>query len=178
MTTRDDLVDAAVELFRTQGVTGSGVDAICRRAGVTKGVFSHHFPGGKTALVQAAVERNADDVRALVSRLRERTEGLPELVLALFEAYAKLFGRHGWAYGCPVAAVAVESGLDPALADAAATGFRVWREQLGELGFDPATAALVLATVEGAILQARAERDLTAFRQVGERLAEFLATQA
>lgn len=178
MTTRDDLVEAAVELFRTQGVSGSGVDAICRRAGVTKGVFSHHFPGGKKTLVQAAVERNAADVRALIARLHERTEGVPDLVLALFDAYAKLFHRYGWAHGCPVAATAVESGLDATLADAAAAGFRSWREQLGELGLEPATAALVVATVEGAILQARVERDSTVFHQVGGRLAEFLAHEA
>jgi TetR/AcrR family transcriptional repressor of lmrAB and yxaGH operons len=175
--TRTALVEAAVELFRAQGVSGSGVGAICQQAGVTKGVFSHHFPGGKAELVRAAVDRNTDEVRGLIIRLRLRTDGsTPELVLALFGAYTKLFQRHGWAYGCPVAATAVESGLDPMLAEAAAAGFRAWRRLLGEIApdVDESTAALLVATIEGAILQARAEQGAKVFTQIGQRLAELL----
>jgi TetR/AcrR family transcriptional repressor of lmrAB and yxaGH operons len=175
--TREVLVEAAAELFRTQGISGSGIGAICQRAGVTKGVFSHHFPGGKSELVRAAVDRNTREVRMLITRLRDRTDGsTPALLRALFDAYAKLFARHGWAYGCPVAATAIESGLDPTLAEAAAAGFQTWRDCLRELDptLDEPTAALIVAAVEGAILQARAQQDLAAFRQIGERLAEFL----
>lgn len=41
--TREKLVTAAVRLIVKNGYHGSGVDAICEEAGVTKGSFFHHF---------------------------------------------------------------------------------------------------------------------------------------
>lgn len=41
--TRDALVDAAMELFAEQGLTGPSLDAICARAGFTRGAFYVHF---------------------------------------------------------------------------------------------------------------------------------------
>lgn len=41
--TREKLVGAAVGLILERGYHGTGVEAICERAGVTKGSFFHHF---------------------------------------------------------------------------------------------------------------------------------------
>ncbi|MFP3874938.1 MAG: TetR/AcrR family transcriptional regulator [Thiohalophilus sp.] len=43
--TRDALIAAGREEFATNGYADSAVDAIVRRAGVTKGAFYHHFSG-------------------------------------------------------------------------------------------------------------------------------------
>jgi len=171
--TRDELVEAAILLFRRQGVSGTGLDEICRRAGVTKGVFAHHFPGGKRELLTAAVERNASDVRALLARLAERSDGsAPELVRALFATYARLFRKHGWAFGCPVAAAVVEAREDEEVVVGAA--FASWRAALREIDFRDGLDALVVAAFEGAILQARADRNADVFDQIGESLAQLI----
>ena len=171
--TRDELVEAAILLFRRQGVSGTGLDEICRRAGVTKGVFAHHFPGGKRELLTAAVERNASDVRALLARLAERSDGsAPELVRALFATYARLFRKHGWAFGCPVAAAVVEAREDEEVVVGAA--FASWRAALREVDFRDGLDALVVAAFEGAILQARADRNADVFDQIGESLAQLI----
>jgi AcrR family transcriptional regulator len=41
--TREALIDAAMELFAEQGLTGPSLDAICAHAGYTRGAFYVHF---------------------------------------------------------------------------------------------------------------------------------------
>lgn len=51
---RERLLEAAVALVRTQGFTGTSVDDLCARAGVTKGAFFHHFPSKQQLGVELA----------------------------------------------------------------------------------------------------------------------------
>ncbi|MGX7826950.1 TetR/AcrR family transcriptional regulator [Actinokineospora sp. 24-640] len=51
--TRQALVDSAVELFTEGGYAATSLDAVARRARVTKGALYHHF-SGKQALFEAA----------------------------------------------------------------------------------------------------------------------------
>lgn len=53
---REKLFDAAFSLFRRQGYAATSVDALCDRAGVTKGAFFHHFPN-KDAFAVASADR-------------------------------------------------------------------------------------------------------------------------
>jgi AcrR family transcriptional regulator len=53
--TRQALVDSAVELFTRNGYAGTSLDAIAGRARVTKGALYHHF-SGKQALFEAVME--------------------------------------------------------------------------------------------------------------------------
>lgn len=54
--TRDRLVVAAAELFAEQGLDGPSLDAICERAGYTRGAFYVHF-GTREDLVAAVAEK-------------------------------------------------------------------------------------------------------------------------
>lgn len=46
------LLNAAVEEFLTKGYSGTSVDAIAARAGVSKGGFYHHFPNKEVLLME------------------------------------------------------------------------------------------------------------------------------
>src|ERR1035441_3450634 len=48
------LLNAALQLIRTKGYAATTIDAICHKAGVTKGSFFHHFKS-KDELALAAV---------------------------------------------------------------------------------------------------------------------------
>lgn len=50
---RTKLLNAAIEVVRAQGYAATSVDELCKRAGVTKGAFFHHFES-KDALAVAA----------------------------------------------------------------------------------------------------------------------------
>jgi AcrR family transcriptional regulator len=53
--TRQALVDSATELFTKRGYAATPLDAIVKRARVTKGALYHHF-SGKQALFEAAFD--------------------------------------------------------------------------------------------------------------------------
>ncbi len=49
--TRARILAAAAETFAGQGYDATGVAEICKRAGVSKGAFYHHFPTKQTLLL-------------------------------------------------------------------------------------------------------------------------------
>ena len=53
--TRDRLVTATADLFRTSGYHATSVKEIVERAGAPFGSMYHHFPGGKVELGDAAI---------------------------------------------------------------------------------------------------------------------------
>lgn len=64
MSARTRLLDAATELVRRQGFSGTSVEALCGHAGVTKGAFFHHFRS-KDALGVAAAQAWTEHAAAL-----------------------------------------------------------------------------------------------------------------
>ena len=61
--TRGRLLAVARKLFATKGYAATSLDALVRRAGVTKGAFYHHFPD-KQAIFRAVFEAVEDDLVA------------------------------------------------------------------------------------------------------------------
>lgn len=66
--TENALVSAAADLFEEMGPNAVSVRAIAERAGVNHGLVHHYF-GSKSGLVQAVLERRADESAAAI---RER----------------------------------------------------------------------------------------------------------
>ena len=63
--TRQRIVNAASQGFRSQGFAGVGVDGIAKAAGVTSGAFYSHL-GSKNGAFEAALEIGLDEVIAAV----------------------------------------------------------------------------------------------------------------
>lgn len=176
--TRERIVRSATGLFRRVGVSGAGIGAICERAGVTKGVFSHHFPGGKDQLVVEVVERSGADVAALLRSVGPGAGGAPgPAVEAAFRAYGDLLRIEGTDFGCPVAASVVDtSQASPTVRRAAGEVFRRWSQDVadGLGGIDAEVGMLLVAALEGAILLARAQGDPAVLDRTGAALAALL----
>jgi AcrR family transcriptional regulator len=83
---RERLLQAATELFAERGVAATGVETICRRAGVVKSALYWHFRN-KQRLVAAVVERAGDrwveEIRSSVAEAGDPTERLDRFVAGL-----------------------------------------------------------------------------------------------
>jgi AcrR family transcriptional regulator len=73
--TRGKLLAVARKLFATKGYAATSLDALVRRAGVTKGAFYHHFPD-KQAIFRAVFEAVEDDLVAAALAGSKGTDAL------------------------------------------------------------------------------------------------------
>src|ERR1700751_5482074 len=82
----DALLGATSELTYEQGITGTGVDAIAARAGVTKRTLYQHFGSKDQLVAEALSERNRRALLNLETGARRRSKETGELaILALFD---------------------------------------------------------------------------------------------
>jgi TetR/AcrR family transcriptional regulator, transcriptional repressor for nem operon len=82
---RTKLLDAAIEVVRKQGYAATSVDELCKKAGVTKGAFFHHFES-KDALAVAAANHWSDTTGALFAQAPYHTPEDPlDRVLAYID---------------------------------------------------------------------------------------------
>jgi AcrR family transcriptional regulator len=86
---RTRLLDAAIESLTERGYTGTTVQEVSRRAGLSVGCQQHHFPT-KTDLLVAAIERLFEqrrrDLVTALGHLPEGPERTSELVRLLWQA--------------------------------------------------------------------------------------------
>lgn len=167
MTSRDRLIAAMADALQRKGLHGVGLNELLSQAASPKGVLYHHFPGGKTELAVAAIDRVVTRLEGSLAALAEQPEPLQALADWLGQA-ERLLRDSGFERGCPLATVALESTADDdMLRDALAQGFARLRQAvsslLERLGIAPpraqALATLVLSAYEGALLQARVAGD-------------------
>ena len=163
---RERLLNGARKLLAEKGYAGMELRDVAKRGRAPRGSIYHHFPGGKRQLAVEAAELEGREVRAAIeTSLAQR--GLAETLTAFGEMFRRRVKDKPEHLGCPVAAAALARPEDPALAAAATEAFRSWEEPIaaalrGE-GVDVDEAAifacLVVSTIEGALVRARAAAD-------------------
>lgn len=93
---REQLLDVATELAAEQGFHAVSVEAIARRAGITRAVIYQHFDD-LHALLEAVIEREMARALAQISKtaLTDLSEGDPEeLMLESLDAYLRAVNDH------------------------------------------------------------------------------------
>ena len=127
---RDRMVVSAAMLLREKGLTGTSFGDVIEHSGAPRGSIYHHFPGGKTQLVEDAVRFAGGYIVGTIDRAAK--DGDPVLVLRAFTAaWRRVLEDSDFRAGCPVVAVAVEAhDGDSALTDAVAEAFGRWQESL------------------------------------------------
>ncbi|MGY2900224.1 AcrR family transcriptional regulator [Curtobacterium sp. PvP017] len=83
--TEQKLLDAAEELFFTQGIAATPIDAVLDRAGISSATLYRGY-ASKEALVAAALERRHDDWLATWDRAVEAAPDDRGRLLAVFDA--------------------------------------------------------------------------------------------
>jgi AcrR family transcriptional regulator len=163
---RRRLLNGARRLLAEKGYAGMELRDVAERGDAPRGSIYHHFPGGKAQLAAEAATLEGEEIRAAIERsLVER--GLGETLTMFGEMFRRQARNHPERLGCPVAAAALARPEDPALAAAATAAFRSWEEPIaaalereGVEAKEAATfAGLVVSTIEGALVRARAAAD-------------------
>jgi AcrR family transcriptional regulator len=184
---RERMVISAALLIRERGAQPTAIADVLEHSGAPRGSAYHYFPGGRTQLLCEAIDYAGDYVAA---KLAEADTGLDALD-GLVAYYRKQLVRSEYRAGCPVVAVAVEAG-DPAkqdqatpVIDRAAAAFARWTDLIAErLVADGVSAAraeelamLTTTAIEGAIIVARASRDLKPLESVHGQLRDLLQAE-
>jgi AcrR family transcriptional regulator len=182
------MVISTALLVRERGARATSIDDVHAHSGAPRGSVYHHFPGGRAELLREATDYAGEFTAARIAR----AESTLEVLDGLHRTYRNQLTRSGYRAGCPVVAVSVEAG-DPEtdqsahkqLLDRAAAAFTSWTDALASrLEADGVTAGraqelavLVIASVEGALVMARARRDTRPLDDVHRRLRELLLTE-
>jgi TetR/AcrR family transcriptional regulator, lmrAB and yxaGH operons repressor len=160
------LLNGARRLLAEKGYAGMELRDVAIRGKAPRGSIYHHFPGGKRQLAVEAAGLEGAEIREMIERsLQER--GLRETLAMFGELFRRRVSDHPERLGCPVAAAALARPEDPALAAAATAAFQSWedpiavalREQGVSLENAATFAGLVVSTIEGALIRARAAGD-------------------
>ena len=180
---RATMAEGASQLLATNGMDGTTFAEVLARTGAPRGSVYHHYPGGKTELIHAALDVANTFGRAELEAVRGRPA--VEVVTTFLAQWRGLLESFSLRAGCAVVAVAV-GGSEPELREHAGAVFREWRELLAGLMVDggvepgsaPSLAMLVIAATEGAVAVSRAEGDLEPFEAVATQLLELVARAA
>jgi AcrR family transcriptional regulator len=173
--TRDRLVFTAMQLFAEKGYLSTSVADILREADANPGSLYHAFPT-KQDLLLAVLNAYREGIgQMLIAPAWEGVSDPVERVFALLARYRGLLEATGCMYGCPIGSLALElHEPDPPVRELLAENFSGWIDHIEAClaaardrfpkDFDPRrAAAFVLTVMEGAVMQARTYRDLSAF---------------
>lgn len=157
------LLKGARQLLAEKGYAGMELRDVAERGKAPRGSIYHHFPGGKVQLAREAAELEGTTIRDLIERsLEER--GLKQTLTLFGDVFRRRVADYPERIGCPVAAIALARPEDPELAAAATAAFQSWERPIAAALRDEGVntkdaeifAGLVVSTVEGALLRARA----------------------
>ena len=183
-TTRDRIVQAAIELFWRKGYGSTSIADILETAKVNSGSLYYFFKG-KQELLVAVLEAYRDGIGPmLLEPAWGEIEDPVEKVFALLGTYRRLLVETDHSYGCPIGSLALElHEPDPEVRELIAANFASWTDAvrgcLEQAGIARSTdtkalAELVLTVMEGAVMQTRTYRDIGYYDRAVDQLRRYI----
>ncbi|MBJ8347693.1 TetR/AcrR family transcriptional regulator [Antrihabitans sp. YC2-6] len=125
--TRTRIVASTCELYRRQGMAGTGLKQIAQAARAPFGSIYHFFPGGKGQLTEEVIRSWGLMYGDLVAQVFDSAPDLPTAIEWAFAGAAESLAVTDYVDGCPVATVALEvASTDETLRLATADVFTDW----------------------------------------------------
>lgn len=177
------MIGAALDLLRQSGLSALETRHVAAASGASRAAVQRFFPGGKLELAAAALREAEQGIAQWFGAVFEQRKPIAEKVQMLFAEAAKNVEASGFTKGCPAASVTLEIDRDSeGLRAICRAAFATWQNAIAA-GLDEVpeaerreTAELILATLEGALILARAaatkEPLLGAGRSLGELFAQ------
>jgi len=183
--TRKRIVEAAAPIFNQHGYEGSSLNALMEATGLKKGGIYRHF-ASKEELAAEAFDYTWEAAwKARLSHVDDKANGinkLKQLIANFVERRSPVPG------GCPVLNTAVDADDgNPILRSRVGKALRSWtgrlqayveeaqQERDAKPDVDPKdVATLIVASLEGALMMSRIQRNDEALRRVQSHLNEYL----
>lgn len=128
--TKDRLIRAAAQLFRTRGYHGVGLTDLLSEAGAPKGSLYHHFPSGKADLALAAATWASDEMLRVIAASFSDAKTFEDGATTLCFKLAKLFDLTGQQDGCPISSTLFEGPGNEAFLHHAQRCYEGWIEEI------------------------------------------------
>ena len=184
---RERMVISAALLIRERGARATAISDVLKHSRAPRGSAYHYFPGGRTQLLEEATDYAGAYIAEKISAADDAVALLDDLT----DLYRQQLIRSDYRAGCPIVAVTVEAG-DPdnperttEVIERAAAAFALWTDLIGQRLVAEGVAAaraeelamLVTASIEGAIIVARASRDVKPLDLVQRQLHSLLEAE-
>jgi AcrR family transcriptional regulator len=177
------MIQSAALLFRERGIEGTAFADVLDHSGAPLGSVYHHFPGGKQQLAEEAT-RYAGEFIAMGLAAALQTHDPLTALDTFVKTWIRVLRDSNYEAGCPIVAAALEGDRSPAARDAAAEAFARWEHLIAEafarhgVTRDRAQplATLILASIEGAIVLARAQRTSAPLERVAREVQALAKT--
>ncbi|MCC9603677.1 TetR/AcrR family transcriptional regulator [Stieleria sp. JC731] len=178
---------AVRDLILERGYGGTSVDAICTRAEVSKGSFFHHFKSKEDAACATLDEwMNMMRDRSIKSGYMDQPTAKQKLV-GYLNFFATVVESSDSPNGCFLGVLALElSDTHPQVRERAAAYFDAWNESIATLINDAfvntnathakSLADLCIASLEGALLLAKARKDPSIVRDCVHHTRDYIVS--
>jgi TetR/AcrR family transcriptional repressor of nem operon len=183
--TRKRIVEAAAPIFNQNGYEGSSLNALMDATGLKKGGIYRHFASKEDLAAEAFDYTWEAAWKARLLHVDEKANGidkLKQLITNFVEHRSPVPG------GCPILNTAVDADDgNPVLRARVARALRSWVRRLqayleqarqqhdARPGVDPnAVATLIVASLEGALMMSRIQRNDEALQHVQAHLNQYL----
>lgn len=175
--TRTRILLACAELYRRQGMTGTGLKQIAQAADAPFGSIYHFFPGGKAQLTEEVIRWSGAMYRDAVLAVLRGFPDLPSSIEGAFANAALVLEATDYADACPIETIALEvASTDERLRIATSEVFTNWIdvgvEHLEDTGLSADACRRVMfafvTSLEGAFVLARAMRSTEPLEAAGK----------
>ena len=164
---RARMVRSAATLIRARGIHGTGLREVVAHSGGPRGSLGRFFPGGKTQLVTEAIDVALVDLFNDLGTLSE-AESFPEAISVIVAPWRRLLVDHDFALGCPLAATICDASENDSLRTHVSELLARWRAPVADAytrfgaprAEAEAHATVLMAALEGALMLARAQRNI------------------
>jgi len=175
---RERMIQSALILMGERGIEATSFSQVIEHSGAPRGSIYHHFPGGKSQLVEEATRYAGDTVAKLLGQAVEETEDPVAAIDTIVNFWRTVMYNSDFAAGCPVIAATLEGDHSPAARAAAKDVFQRWEELYAEMleraGIPEERArslgSIAISAVEGAVILSRAERSNGPLERVADEL--------
>ncbi|WP_329583181.1 TetR/AcrR family transcriptional regulator [Streptomyces sp. NBC_01361] len=176
---RRRMLFAGFETVQENGVDATSLTEVADRAQAPRGSIYHHFPGGKAELLRDAI-RLAGTLRSKQIAALVADDDPTRVVDEMIEMFREQLRASDYRAGCPVAASVMHGDSYPETMIAAGESFSSWEELITQglwhrgltMEHAQSLATMVLTSIEGALLLAKAQQDTRALDRIQIELAK------